>query len=805
MVIDKLSLIIGILVLTACGVRASPQTMTPEAIAGPEEVEAIASPTPPQTAPATVNETTSPATNTPLPETSLPPATVASLPVSPVQPLQSWSVAADDGAVFVLDTTNSLYQLAPTDLTPLTKSSPLFEAAVDTSSPYPFSTYLLAGQTYLFVGSEAISQTLVLNRTDFSRVTTLNQAGPLALDPGRWLLLAPHSPELPLYTAVIWAYDLADLSQPPQEIQQSCTFVRNLAAEPQARRLYLHGRSNCSSPPHQREFYTIYDLDTLTELGQSQLELGTLTRPAMAPQAGLIVTTLAAKSGFFSASKLAILDRQGQELKAHQPLDGIPAIDANGDWLYLLRSRGLWVLRGSDLFLQSILFFAERPPADLVLSPDGQTLYLFGNGWLEVLPTAELQTLGIPSLSPFPVIWNETDPNAPSVSRTRFYRSPTADEDGIDFIQVGQYWDYGSDTQETYRTIDGGQTWHFLTALTYPTYQNVQQLSLSPDFATDQTLTAHSGTALLRSTDRGDTWLAWSPPLAFVSERDGNRELYLMDQTGSGQQRLTDSPTAEENPAWSPTWTRLAFQSDRNGNWDIFTMRTDCNLPVPLTLGGACDLRQLTTDPADDLLPAWSPDGRSIAFVSMRDGNPEIYLMDGDGQNQRRLTFNPTGDWRPAWLPDSRQILFTSDRSGNNDIYRLAVPPLAAAPLTSEPELTPVVADPADDRDPAISGNSLFFLSDREGVMRTYRLDLKDPYGQPRPATETDQPEGHPSPVSDSPYTVLVATEREGVSNVYRVIGSDYTPLTSSPAFDGQPTWGPVLWDSREVVPEEDL
>jgi len=212
----------------------------------------------------------------------------------------------------------------------------------------------------------------------------------------------------------------------------------------------------------------------------------------------------------------------------------------------------------------------------------------------------------------------------------------------------------------------------------------------------------------------------------------------------------------------------------------------------------------LTDDPADDMLPAWSPDGRSIAFVSTRDGNPEIYVMDSQGQNQRRLTFNPGGDWRPAWLPDSQHLVFTSDRAGNNDIYLMAVPS-TAAPLTSEPDLTPLVAGPADDRDPAVSfDGKLLFLSDRDGVMKAYTADMRDnEASRPWAFTDTDRPESHPAWFGDG-STILVAAERDGATNIYHVYAgyipaaSGYQPLTTSAGFNGHPAGEPVCWVSDQ-------
>ncbi len=692
---------------------------------------------------------------------------------SPARPLLAWTIAADSGAVFVLDATNSVYRLAPGDLSPQAQSPPLFEAPADAPA------HLLT-DAYLFVGSEAISQTLVLNRRDFSQVAALGRAGPMALDPGRRLFMISE--------CAVWAYDLANLGQPPLAAIPAPRMCYghvplNVVADPAARRLYVLFVDNTSSPPHTRQFYTSYNLDTLADLGEFQRELGTLTRPAIAERAGLMIVTLYGKSGF---NELLILDREGQELKRYGPLDGVPATNADGAWIYLLRERGLWVLRGSNLALTSIMPFTETPPQDLALSPDGKTLYLFGNGWLTALSTADLQALGILPVSPFPVAW--TYPDEYESFQPRLYPSPEMEKDGVAFVVVGGY-------AEIYRTTDGGRSWRLLLALTYPDFKYVGGFSLSPDFATDYTLVAHAGgvTPILRSIDGGDTWEVWTPRIAFVSDRNGDREIYTMNQEGEELRRLTDNPAAEENPAWSPAWTRLAFQSDRNGNWDIYSVRADC-APAQPDAAARCDLRQLTDDPGDDMLPAWSPDGRSIAFVSTRDGNPEIYVMARDGGNQRRLTFNPTGDWRPAWMPDSRHLVFTSDRSGNNDIYMLTVPPPDAAPLTAELELTSIVTDPADDRDPAVDGyGRLLFLSDRDGVMKAYTLDLRYSYSQAYPVTDTDQPEGHPCWTSE--YYILVAAERDGDSNIYRAIYPDtYTPLAPSPYFDGHPAWGPTWW-----------
>jgi TolB protein len=75
---------------------------------------------------------------------------------------------------------------------------------------------------------------------------------------------------------------------------------------------------------------------------------------------------------------------------------------------------------------------------------------------------------------------------------------------------------------------------------------------------------------------------------------------------------------------------------------------------------------RLTTDPAADFDPAWSPDGAWIAFRSHRDGDEEVYVMAADGSGQTNISNAPGGDYSPAWSPDGRLIAFMSDRAGGN-------------------------------------------------------------------------------------------------------------------------------------------
>ncbi len=263
--------------------------------------------------------------------------------------------------------------------------------------------------------------------------------------------------------------------------------------------------------------------------------------------------------------------------------------------------------------------------------------------------------------------------------------------------------------------------------------------------------------------------------VAFTSERDGNREIYVMQADGTGVQNLTCHPAQDSDPSWAPLRDRLAFASDRAGDNDIFVMNADGS--------GAT---QLAFAVGEQIHPAWSPNGAFIAYVSDEDGDWEIWLMSASGRGAVQLTENDAWDSYPAWNPDSRSLVYTSERDGNYELYQYDLATRSETRLTNHP---------ASDAFPSWSpdGARIAFTSARDGQLDLYALDLTSVPGRVVRLTYSDSAQAanrYPS-WSDDGLWLAFTSWRDGNAEIYVMHrdGWGLTNLTVHPATDESPVW----------------
>jgi Tol biopolymer transport system component/imidazolonepropionase-like amidohydrolase len=128
--------------------------------------------------------------------------------------------------------------------------------------------------------------------------------------------------------------------------------------------------------------------------------------------------------------------------------------------------------------------------------------------------------------------------------------------------------------------------------------------------------------------------------------------LWTLPADGGRATRILGDGYDAHLPAWSPDGRRLAFQAYRDSTWNIWAINAD-----------GTGLRRLTWGPFDDREPHWSPDGTRLAFSSDRDGTYGVWLLAVETGEVRPLTTNPTAnEFQPAWSPDGREVAFVSDR-----------------------------------------------------------------------------------------------------------------------------------------------
>jgi Tol biopolymer transport system component len=262
--------------------------------------------------------------------------------------------------------------------------------------------------------------------------------------------------------------------------------------------------------------------------------------------------------------------------------------------------------------------------------------------------------------------------------------------------------------------------------------------------------------------------LIMGPPyyrIAFVSQRDGNEEIYVMNADGANPTNLSNNPARDVAPAWSTDGRKIAFERDRN----IYVMDAD-----------GSNQTNLSNNPSLDYSPAWSPDGRRIAFERLGD----IYVMNADGSNQTFLH----GGTDPDWSPDGWWLAFVHGEDFYHYGWDIWVKKTTG--ITHAGDLTKALS--ADDQfTPAWSPDGRWIAFESTGA-GYYLIYVVHPDGSNLARLAT----GH-GPPAWSPDGRRIAFEQSGDIYVMNADGSSQTNLTTNPADDTNPVWSP---DGRRIA-----
>jgi TolB protein len=263
----------------------------------------------------------------------------------------------------------------------------------------------------------------------------------------------------------------------------------------------------------------------------------------------------------------------------------------------------------------------------------------------------------------------------------------------------------------------------------------------------------------------------FSTRIAYVVQQGPRYALLVTDADGENAQVALNSLDPIISPAWSPDGRRLAYVSFESQKAVVWVQDT-----------GTGTRRKLADFPGSNSAPAWSPDGQSVALALSRGGLTQIWRMPAAGGTPQRLTDSRAIDTEPVFTADGQQIYFVSDRGGGPQIYRMPAGGGAAERVTFDgdynisPSLSP-------------QGRSMAYVSRISGAFKLMTLDLET--GTVRAVTTTRDDES-PS-FAPNGRLIVYATRVEGrdVLMTTTLDGRIKTRLLTSGADVREPAWGP--------------
>lgn len=166
---------------------------------------------------------------------------------------------------------------------------------------------------------------------------------------------------------------------------------------------------------------------------------------------------------------------------------------------------------------------------------------------------------------------------------------------------------------------------------------------------------------------------AWSagdsPWLAYYANPKGNFDIYVRMPDGKTVHPVSD-PAYDGSPQWRPHHEQWSFMSNREGSRQLYLLNTADG-----------SIEKLTDEEGDITNHAWSSDGRYVAYEKRLEGNSDIWLLDTELGDARQLTKNLAADFDPDFSPDNRRLVFQSNRGGSYQLYVMELETLAVSAL----------------------------------------------------------------------------------------------------------------------------